>query len=127
MALVRDAGLESESKGNSDGHSHGQRRRHLGDRFAVTALLQPFPERGAGPIQGSTWRPRPGLPFRVFALTGEEVYSVSQQGQAGANNLWWNLENQAGSNLASGLYLYRVEVEGVAGSFFKTGKVVLLH
>ncbi len=67
------------------------------------------------------------ITLRVFALTGEEVYSVSQQGQAGANNLWWNLENQAGSNLASGLYLYRVEVEGVAGSFFKTGKVVLLH
>ena len=63
----------------------------------------------------------------LFTLTGEQVYTASAQAGAGENSLVWPVENQAGSAVASGLYLYEVEIDGANGVTKKTGKVAVLH
>ena len=63
----------------------------------------------------------------LFTLTGEQVYTASLQGGAGENVLAWSIQNRAGSGVASGLYLYEVEIEDSSGVTRKTGKVAVLH
>ncbi|HVZ80709.1 MAG TPA: hypothetical protein VHE12_07910 [bacterium] len=63
----------------------------------------------------------------LFDLSGEKVLARDIQGQAGTNSLSWVLDNQNGSPVASGLYLYAISAQ--EGSLIKTakGKVVVLH
>jgi hypothetical protein len=64
--------------------------------------------------------------MQVFEITGKEVWSKTleaSQTQAGVNQLSWDLSNNAGQGLASGLYLYRVS----AGDLSFTRKLAILH
>jgi hypothetical protein len=66
----------------------------------------------AGPIQ-----------LEIYSLSGERVYAANIVGRQGENTLFWNLQNQAGSSVASGLYLYRVNMAGQVHS----GKIAVIH
>jgi hypothetical protein len=61
--------------------------------------------------------------LEIYSITGERVYGVEVSGSSGMNLLNWKLQNQSGSQAASGLYLYRVQVGGKAFS----GKVAVIH
>jgi len=53
--------------------------------------------------------------IQVYDVTGTLVFSESlspSQTMAGENNVDWNLQNQAGSALASGTYVCRISAEG---------------
>ena len=63
----------------------------------------------------------------LFSVAGETVYQAQSQGNAGLNVIPWDLVNRAGSSVASGLYIYVVEIDGPAGATFHTGKVVVLR
>jgi hypothetical protein len=93
---------------------------------AVNAL--PNISRNGQPIRFQVTLPRAALiRLSLFTPTGESVYSTQISGQAGINSLPWSLRNHSGFPVASGLYLYAVQVSGPAGSFLKTGKIVVLH
>jgi hypothetical protein len=59
----------------------------------------------------------------LYNVTGEKVAELDGQGTSGVNSLTWNLENQQGGNVASGLYVYVLR----SGNTTRTGKVVVLH
>lgn len=64
--------------------------------------------------------------LQVFDLNGERVWSQSLgagETQSGVNSIPWAVVNQAGQNLASGLYVYSVTVDGQT----VTKKVAVLH
>jgi hypothetical protein len=63
----------------------------------------------------------------LFTLTGERVYQVSVQGSVGINRLSWPVQNQAGETVASGLYIYSLQVGGGKGTLSQVGKVVVLR
>jgi hypothetical protein len=63
------------------------------------------------------------LQLSLYSLTGEKVAELTAQGGPGANSLTWDLTNQSGSIVASGLYFYVLN----AGGLSQTGKVVVLH
>jgi hypothetical protein len=64
--------------------------------------------------------------IQVFDLNGEKVWSQQVGGgqtQIGTNVIPWSGTNQAGQNLASGLYIYRI----TAGNQSVTKKMAILH
>ncbi|HVZ80703.1 MAG TPA: hypothetical protein VHE12_07875 [bacterium] len=63
----------------------------------------------------------------LYSVAGEQVMAKDISGRPGQNSLTWDLDNQNGSPVASGLYLYAISAE--EGSLIKTakGKVVVLH
>jgi Pro-kumamolisin, activation domain len=65
--------------------------------------------------------------LRLYTILGELVYQADIQGGAGINNLLWKVQNQSGSPVASGLYLYMIRENGDSGTVTQKGQVVVLH
>ncbi len=63
----------------------------------------------------------------VFTVTGENVYETSFEGNGGWNSLSWDLKNQSGNQLASGLYIYEIEASDGISNLTQRGKMVILH
>ncbi len=63
----------------------------------------------------------------LFDITGEIVWEGSVEGNSGRNSLAWNLENQSGVPVASGLYLYAVEANDGTSTITQRGKVAILR
>jgi len=67
--------------------------------------------------------------LRIYNLLGEEVITLHQGNlEAGSYQFLWNGKNQYGQNVASGVYLYRLEVHAATGErFVATRKMNLLR
>jgi hypothetical protein len=66
--------------------------------------------------------------LNLYTLIGKEVFSESIQGTAGMNAITWLLRNQAQVPVASGLYVFTIQVDAGYGLMItKTGKVMVLH
>ncbi len=50
----------------------------------------------------------------IYTISGEKVTTLEQEGSQGRNRLRWNCKNFAGHDVASGVYIYRIEA--VSGS-----------
>jgi len=58
---------------------------------------------------------------------GQEVYTETIEGTAGLNTITWLLKNKAQSAVASGLYVYVIQVNDGHEITTKTGKVLVFH
>jgi hypothetical protein len=63
----------------------------------------------------------------LYTLTGERVYSAQTQGSSGMNSLTWELKNNSGAPVASGLYLYVIQAADGTRTARRTGKMVVIH
>lgn len=63
----------------------------------------------------------------VFALTGEKIFQESIEGKSGLNDLVWGVKNQDGRAVASGLYIYSLQVDDGNGSERRTGKIAVIR
>ncbi len=65
----------------------------------------------------------------IFNLLGQEVLElVNESQEAGNYNYYWNGNNSGGLPVSSGIYFYRLEVEGRSSSdFTQTRKMLLLR
>ena len=101
-------------------------RSNGGSFSADTTYCYPNPARG-GDVKFSFELPSPSsVEIRVFDITGGAVWSETLQAsqmQAGTNDVDWNLTNQGGQKLASGLYIYSVTVGGQS----VTHKLAVIH
>ena len=93
-----------------------------------TAVAAPNISRDGQPIQflinlGYT----ASIQLNLYTLMGEEVYSDKVEGNAGMNTITWLLKNKAQSAVASGLYIYSVQVNNGYEIATKTGKVLVFH
>jgi len=59
--------------------------------------------------------------IKIFTISGEKVRTIEKNDSIDSKG--WNLRNEAGSIVASGLYLYVVTGEGTS----KTGKIVIVR
>jgi hypothetical protein len=92
------------------------------------AVAAPSLSKNGQPIQFVVTLGQPGLiRLSLYTPMGELVYQTQVQGQAGTNSLTWLLQNRAGRAVASGLYLYVLQVTGPTGSTTSKGQVVVLH
>ncbi len=67
--------------------------------------------------------------LKVYNVLGQEVVTLKDEAQAaGTFNVVWNGRNSVGSQVASGMYLYRIEARPVDGSqpFTSLKKMILL-
>ncbi len=67
------------------------------------------------------------MKLTLYDLLGERVYQASLAGNPGLNLLEWDLDNSMGNQVASGLYIYVLEVDGASGKTNRMGRVVVLH
>jgi hypothetical protein len=67
------------------------------------------------------------LTLSLYSVTGEEAYQTKVFGNTGSNSLVWNLDNQAGESVASGLYIFVLRADNGTGMTTKVGRVVVLH
>jgi hypothetical protein len=65
--------------------------------------------------------------LHLTTLTGEQVYSQKAQGNQGLNTIVWDVKNNQGQPVASGLYVYLIQVDDGASTIRKSGKLVILH
>ncbi|HXL73951.1 MAG TPA: hypothetical protein VN963_10040, partial [bacterium] len=63
----------------------------------------------------------------LYSLMGEKVFSDTIYGNAGLNTITWLLKNNAQVNVASGLYIYTIQVNNGSETTTKTGKVLVFH
>ena len=61
---------------------------------------------------------KPGnVSLQVFDITGRHIAELTQgYTQAGTHSVVWDGKNQNGQAVASGLYLYRLDVDGTAST-----------
>jgi hypothetical protein len=63
------------------------------------------------------------IQLSIYNILGERVYSTEVPGNAGLNQVEWDLQNLSGSPVAAGLYIYQAR----AGNGTYGGKVVVIH
>ena len=56
------------------------------------------------------------IAFMVYNVAGEPIKRISLQGKAGKNLLNWDGDNEEGGRCASGVYLLRLDADGVDGT-----------
>ncbi|HJT23256.1 MAG TPA: protease pro-enzyme activation domain-containing protein [bacterium] len=95
---------------------------------AFTVVAAPNVSRNGQPIQFEMVLGSPGqINLILYTLTGDQVYQTSVAGSVGLNTALWKLENHARSQVASGLYIYSVQVTNESGVQNKIGKVVVIR
>jgi len=65
--------------------------------------------------------------LNLYSLMGEEVYSDTIYGNAGINNITWLLRNKTQIPVASGIYIFTIQVNNGYETVTKTGKVLVFH
>ena len=63
----------------------------------------------------------------LFSVTGERVFNIQEQSNAGNSSLSWNIQNNGGQSVASGLYIYLLSITGAGIDQTLSGKVLVLH
>ena len=83
---------------------------------ATTAIVYSLPNIGAQPAP---------VRLTVYNTLGEKVKSlVDDKQQPGRHTAYWDGTSDTGQPVASGVYLYRLEVSGI--EFVKSGKMILM-
>jgi hypothetical protein len=67
------------------------------------------------------------IQLNLYTLMGEEVYSDTLEGNAGMNTISWFLKNKGQAPVATGLYIYAIQVNNGYEITTKTGKVLVFH
>jgi len=90
--------------------------------------VHPNLSRGGTPIiwQVVLTQPSPII-LTLYDLSGELVYQITLQGNIGSNLLTWNLQNLGGQNVASGLYVFYINISQGFPLKNPYGKVVVLR
>jgi hypothetical protein len=82
----------------------------------TTALVYNLPAIGAQPAP---------VRLTVYNILGQEIKSLTnERQQPGRHIVYWDGTDQQGQPVASGIYLYRLEVSGI--EFVKSGKMILM-
>ncbi len=63
----------------------------------------------------------------IYAITGELIYQTNETGNVGLNSIPWKPENQNVEKVASGLYIYVLQVDDGDQRETRMGKVVVIH
>jgi len=58
---------------------------------------------------------------------GEQVFSETINGNAGMNTITWLLRNKTQVPVATGLYIFTIQVNNGYETVTKTGKVLVFH
>jgi hypothetical protein len=67
------------------------------------------------------------IQLNLYSLMGEEVFMDTIEGNSGLNTITWLLRNKAQAPVASGLYIYVIQVNDGYERVTKTGKVMIFH
>jgi len=52
----------------------------------------------------------------VYTVSGEKVTEIDAQGKYGVNSITYGLTNSSGKRIASGIYIYKIEMKSISGS-----------
>lgn len=129
FALLTDSQLSQTSLFPSTPNSLLQTPNSAGQGLIRSAAAAPNVSRDNRPINFSVNLNAPArIELSLFTLAGEKVYGGQMQGNAGTNSLAWNLSDLTGGPVASGLYLFYLQVAGNGGTVeTRTGKLLVLH
>jgi flagellar hook assembly protein FlgD len=89
--------------------------------FASSTFAYPNPAKKVDSISFAyTTNSQSTMKLEVYNILGELIYQDNwAQSQSGAQVRTWNLENQSGNKLATGVYLYRLSSNGTWANFQK--------
>jgi hypothetical protein len=83
---------------------------------ATTAIVYSLPNIGAQPAP---------VRLAIYNILGQEIKSLTdERQQPGRHIVYWDGTDHYGQPVASGVYLYRLEVSGI--EFVKSGKMILM-
>jgi len=67
------------------------------------------------------------IELSLYTITGELVYRTEASESTGIQRIPWTLQNQSGNQVASGIYIYLLQVSKGEEVLKKTGKVLVIH
>ncbi len=98
------------------------------NQLVQSAVAGPNVSNGQQPIRFFLNLNKPAkVVLSILALTGEKVYSTQTEGSQGSNTLIWQVQNNAGSAVASGLYIYYLQIDDGSNQEIRKGKIVIIH
>jgi subtilase family serine protease len=90
--------------------------------------VKPTLSRGGEPIDWQVVLASPSqISLSLYDVAGELVYKTSVHGNAGSNKISWNLQNQSGQKVVSGLYVYFIQIAQGFPLPNPRGKVIVLN
>ena len=63
----------------------------------------------------------------LYNLVGERVFNTQSQEGQGTSTIVWNLQNNQGQTVSSGLYIYYLKVEGAGTTQTRLGKALIIR
>ncbi len=98
------------------------------DLASRAILAVPNISKDGGPIKFLVNLKQPvPITLTLYSLSGEKVYSTDTQGTAGLNILVWNVTNSGNQPVASGLYIYVINLVDGFQPIRRLGKVVVIR
>ena len=96
------------------------------DAFSVVAA--PNISRSGQPIQFQILLGKAAsIRLTLFNVMGEKIYQTAFNGQVGMNSLVWHTQNNAGSQVASGIYLFNLQIDDETNPEYRRGKVAIIR
>ena len=90
--------------------------------------VRPTLSRGGEPIDWQIVLTSPSqISLGLYDVAGELVYKTSIQGNAGLNSISWDLQNLSGQKVASGLYVYFIQIAQGFPFPNPRGKILILN
>ncbi len=94
----------------------------------ASAVVAPNVSRNGGPVKLLVNLGRNAqVHLTLYSLAGEEIYQTMVEGQVGLNSLLWNIQNSNNQAVASGLYVYLLQVDDGQTSESRTGNIAVLR
>jgi hypothetical protein len=90
--------------------------------------VAPNVSQGGQPIQWKVTLTTPSpIILSLYDIAGELVYQITYPGQIGLNIISWNLNNQEGQKVASGIYIFWIDISQGFPLKAPYGKVLVLR
>ena len=94
--------------------------------FVASVVPYPNPVRTAPATIKFTLAVASTVDVDIYALTGQRVFHQSNSYASGAQTTTWNLVNDAGGSIASGVYLARVKATNSLGTVRASKKIMVV-
>lgn len=101
--------------------------RQTEDDFRKTVLSFPNPVRTGPATFAFDLKLASTVDLDLYTLTGERIFHLTQPFGAGANTFNWNLVNDGGAKIATGVYLLRITANDGANTVRASRKVMVIR
>lgn len=126
--LLSDSQMSAKSKSQTAGSSLENAENPAARGLIQSLVAAPNISNGEEPVNFLLNLNSPAqVDLTLYNIAGEKVFSIQTREAQGKSSIPWDIQNNAGGRVASGLYIYYLKAEGEGSTQTRTGKVLIIH